>query len=181
MDGRSMLRCGAVLVMALVARTEVQAQAPTVAQGCYVPASGTVYVTGVANAPSACASGHVAITFQGPPGPAGAAGATGATGATGAAGATGPAGANGVSGYEIVTSALTAPTTSASSIAIDLQCPGTKKAVGGGILNNAPGALHIFELFPRPSGDTFRISLARTGSVGTTAWGTGYVICVNAL
>jgi hypothetical protein len=37
-------------------------------QGCYVPSSGTVYVVGAPFSPSACATGHIPVNLQGPPG-----------------------------------------------------------------------------------------------------------------
>ena len=57
MHGTPALR-GTLMLAALFAAPQYLAgQAPTVAQGCYVPASGAVYVTGVASAPTArCSS-----------------------------------------------------------------------------------------------------------------------------
>lgn len=179
--------CGVVALSALIAvPTELAAQAPMVAQGCYVPASGTVYVTGVASAPTACAAGHIAITFQGPPGAAGAVGAAGPAGATGAAGpagATGPTGPTGapgaLSGYQVLSVAITGSAATSSS-GLDIQCPGGKKVVGGGVVNNFPGTLEIFESYPKELLNSFRVTLFRNGPLTPTAWGTGYAVCVNS-
>ena len=190
MHGKTALRGILTLGVFLAVPRSIAAQAPTVAQGCYVPASGTVYVTGVASAPTACAAGHIAITFQGPPGPAGAAGPAGAVGPagaagpagpTGGAGPAGPSGAPGVSGYEVVSQAVTVSSTAVSSIGINVACPGPKKIVGGGFVNNFPGNLDVFEAYPSTvGGSSFRFALFRSGVISTTAWGTAYAICVTA-
>lgn len=90
------------------------AAAQTTINGCYVPASGTVYRVGAPGTPSACvAASHVAFAWsvEGPPGPQGPAGPQGATGPQGpdgpqgVAGPTGPAGPAGPEGPQGVTGA----------------------------------------------------------------------------
>ena len=82
---------------------------------------------------------------QGEPGPTGPQGAQGATGSPGAPGATGPQGATGavgVSGYEIVQ--VTIPLGAGQTGGMLLSCPGTKRALSGGVrpaVTTAPTAI----------------------------------------
>lgn len=60
---RTTFRAALTLAAALAAAPFAAASAQTTA--CYVPISGTIYVTGQPNSPSACLSGHAAIVLGG--------------------------------------------------------------------------------------------------------------------
>jgi hypothetical protein len=60
---RTFLRAALTLVATLAAAPFAAASAQTTA--CYVPISGTIYVTGQPNSPSACLAGHAAIVLGG--------------------------------------------------------------------------------------------------------------------
>jgi hypothetical protein len=86
-----------------------QAAADDTIRACYVPASGTIYRTGVAGGPTACHGNHIEMKWNvagpagapgeaGPAGPKGDAGPAGPQGPAGPTGATGPAGPAGPQG-----------------------------------------------------------------------------------
>ena len=94
------LTVASVALLLLATRvTAQQATATDTLTLCMVPASGTLYRTGVANAPASCvASSHVAYRIvPGAPGPAGGGGAAGAAGPRGEQGPAGTAGPAGTS------------------------------------------------------------------------------------
>jgi hypothetical protein len=98
----------------------------------------------------------------------------------GATGPAGPSGPPGVSGYVVISAAITVSSLDVVSAAIDVICTNGRKVVGGGVLINVPSGIAIFESRPQLTGGSYRVGLARTGPVSSTAWGTGYAVCVNA-
>lgn len=132
----SAISCWVTAVGLLASASPLTAQTPTILSACYVPKTGTVYRIDVPNAPGACLKAdHVGFSWnqegiqgsQGPAGPQGETGPTGSQGDTGTAGVQGP---SGVSGYEFVASIFRTVPSGTSTHA--LNCPGGKRALGGG-------------------------------------------------
>ena len=109
-------------------------------------------------------------------GPTGATGDQGPTGGTGTIGPIGATGANGISGYELVT--VTNSTTDDPKTVV-ADCPGGKKAVGGGFTSSTQ-SVQVFEIGPTNEGSSWRVTVNKT--TATSAWDmTVTAICVNAL
>lgn len=153
------LAIAAALLLGSAGSARAQEQ---VSQGCYVPASGTVYVIGLAGAPSACASGHTLVTLQGPQGVPGTPGQPGA------------------SGYQIMMADIVG--TSASWLAtVDVTCPLGKRAVGGGATTHN-GYVQIFRTQPKQEdgGNSWQVGLRwePTSTPGDATWGTAFAVCL---
>ncbi len=111
---------------------------------------------------------------QGEQGPAGPKGAIGPEGPAGAQGPAGPVGPSGISGLQYMTSAgIAIPANSTASGTID--CPGGKKALGGGVSRTGDGL--IVDTAPLNEGTGWAGELRNrgTGSVTMYVW----AICAN--
>jgi hypothetical protein len=141
-------------------RVEAQTQ---VSQACYVPASGTVYVIGLAGAPSNCADGHTEVTLQGPQGVPGNPGSPGAF------------------GFEVVTMEIVGDAGSALA-AVNVPCPAGKVPVGGGF---SMYSAMVRPFLSHPINENgawhWRVMLGwvpSEPSTETLPWGTGYAVCL---
>lgn len=179
---RTIRAAAATAGLLLVVSTAAQSQTPAASQACYVPASGTVYVIGVAGAPGACAAGHTLVTLQGPAGPtgpAGPAGPVGPAGPQGPEGPQGPAGTSGISGYETIEQDLIVDE-GVMGAQVFLQCPEGKKAVGGG---SSIGWTSVSQTASHPYmyGTQWRVAFSKVGTLppGQLEWGTAYAVCVT--
>ena len=142
---------------------------------CMVPASGTLYRVGVAQAPNGCVvTTHVLFRLTsgaagsaglaGLTGPAGATGLTGAAGPSGPSGAIGPVGPAGPAGIQgpagqtgargatgildrlIVSKSQVVPTN--GLVQTFVQCPAGRVAINGGLQQNAAPAAQFAGSFP---------------------------------
>lgn len=191
----------AALVMtgASVASAQTATEAPKVITGCYVQNSGTVYVTGLPEAPENCrAQGsnsepHKALTWniQGPVGPQGIKGETGLKGDRGEAGLKGDqglkgdkgdkgdAGPAGIQGPRGLTGPAGAPGLMdiqrikiiANVDVAKVSCPAGKKVLGGGFVAPSNGTVLVQQSYPS-SDDSWTIVVKNTGNARTNfeAW-----------
>jgi collagen triple helix repeat protein len=117
---------------------------------------------------------------KGDRGPAGPTGPKGPAGAPGAQGPAGPAGSSGISGWEYqVSPGVAVPSNSYKSAQVD--CPGGKKALGGGgsaVITAGAGAVALAESAPTDPGTGWVVTY-RNGSSITTPTAYAWVICAN--
>jgi hypothetical protein len=101
----------------------------------------------------------------GPAGPTGPAGAIGPVGPTGPAGPIGPQGPPGLAAVEVVISLSVTDATMQKALQAD--CPSGKVAVGGGytvITIPATTGFEVKATHPTPTGDSWRVTVDRTGA-----------------
>jgi Collagen triple helix repeat (20 copies) len=113
---------------------------------------------------------------KGATGPAGPKGETGAAGPQGAPGPAGPPGPSGISGLEYrVSSGQYVPPDNGAYEQVD--CPGNKKALGGGASHTGNWWTYVTKSAPRNGGTGWEVSVWNDGPVGATLY--AWVTCAN--